>query len=338
MRVGNEFVITGLLMNLLACSSGSKNTDSSADSASGAAPSADTGIEDNVWTDPCPVDEREQRMIDVGDVSLNVACRGDGPTVLFLHGFPEFHYSWNAVMDELVADYRLVAPDQRGYNTSDKPEQLEAYELPHLTQDIVNLIPLISDEPVIVVAHDWGGPVGWSVAHHPDAKIKGFVAANGPHPQRFADLLATDPDQQEASAYMDWFRSSAAESFLTPEALASDFGFAEFLSEEELAIYTEAWSQPGAITGGLNWYRANDLNPDTVRAYMAELSPTIPVPVSVLWGLDDTAVLPQNAEGLEGYAPDLTVETFAGVDHWIEHRIPAEVARAVREVDSRSTK
>ena len=103
-----------------------------------------------------------------------------------------------------------------------------------------------------------------------------------------------------------------------------------------MVLYKEAWSQPGAITGGLNWYRANTpLDPDVIAASMESMLDEIPVPVSVMWGLDDTAVLPQNAEGLEHYAPDLEVETFEGVDHWIEHRIPEEVARGVRELAAR---
>ena len=295
----------------------------------------DTGtVDPNLWHSACPVDTHEQRMISVGDVSLNVACRGDGPTVVFLHGFPEFHYSWNAVMDELAEDYRLIAPDQRGYNLSDKPEAVEAYELPELTADIVALLPLVSAEPAIVVAHDWGGPVGWLVAHTPDAHLRGFLSTNGPHPLRFAELIATDADQQAASAYMTLFRSDAAENYLTTDTLAA--WFEGVLSEDDLAIYREAWEQPGAITGGLNWYRANELDVDVTQALIDERSPTIDVPVSVMWGSDDDAVLVQNAEGLEVYAPDLEVETFDGVDHWIEHRIPEEVAAAIRALDARA--
>jgi pimeloyl-ACP methyl ester carboxylesterase len=304
--------------------------------------STDSGVQatpeghSNTWFESCSIDEREQRMIDVGDVSLNVACRGAGETtVVFLHGFPEFHYSWNTVMDELADEYRLIAPDQRGYNTSDKPESVAEYTLDKLTEDVMNLLPLVSETPVILVAHDWGGPVGWTVAHTPDAHIRGFLAANGPHPLRFADLIANDADQQAASSYMDLFRSEFAEATLTPEFWAIQFNF---LSDEELAIYTEAWSQPGAITGGLNWYRANDLAPGSVEDVMDGRLEEIPVPVSVFWGLDDTAVLPQNAEGLDVYAPDLEVETFEGVDHWIEHRIPEQVARGIRELEARSSR
>jgi pimeloyl-ACP methyl ester carboxylesterase len=307
---------------LAACSGGSDSGASSVESSA-------------TWHEDCPADTMEERLVDLGEVRLNVACRGSGPTVLFLHGFPEFHYSWKSVMDELAGEYRLVAPDQRGYNLSDKPAEVEAYELPLLMQDMVELIPLVSSEPVLVVAHDWGGPVGWFLAHHPDAQVRGLLATNGPHPLRFAELIATDPEQQEASAYMDIFRSDAAEALLTPEVLAG-FGFSDFLSEEDLAHYMEAWAQPGAITGGLNWYRANTLEADAIESAMTGLSPTISVPVSVMWGLDDDAVLAPNAEGLDVYASDLVVETFEGVDHWIEHRIPAEVARGVRELDARA--
>jgi len=273
-------------------------------------------------------------MIDVGDVTLNVACRGDGPVVVLLHGFPEWSYAWDPVMDELAGEYRLIAPDQRGYNTSDKPEDVEDYELLTLTGDILALLPLVSDDPVLVVAHDWGGPVGWTVAHTPGAHIRGLLAANGPHPARLAELLATDKEQQAASSYMDLFRGESAESILTPEFLAT--WFTDVLSEEDLALYVEAWSQPGAITGGLNWYRANDLEPASVDAVMADLSETVQVPVLVQWGLADDALLPQNAEELDAFAPDLEVELLDGVDHWIEHRAPEEVARGVRELDARA--
>ena len=327
---------------ILACAwwgcTGTPKSPASPDGSEGttedSAGSVDTGPADEAWTEACPEDHIETRMVDVGAVALHVGCMGEGPVVVLLHGFPEFHYAWRQVMEDLAGEYRLIVPDQRGYNLSDKPEAIEDYALPLLTRDIVELIPRVSDDPVLLVAHDWGGPVGWLTAHHPDAQVRGILATNGPHPARFADLIATDPAQQEASAYMEFFRSPEAEAYLTPERLGRDFF--PFLSEEDLAAYTAAWSQPGAITGGLNWYRANSLEPDEIAAVMAEVNPTVPVPATVMWGLDDDAVLASNAEGLEPWVPDLEVETFAGVDHWIEHRIPGEVARGVRELDARA--
>lgn len=302
----------------------------------GAAPGAETGLADDgdaMWTEPCPMGESEQRMLSVGAIELNVACRGQGPTVVLLHGFPEWHRAWVPVMDLLEEEFRLIAPDQRGYNLSDKPPEVSDYALPLLAEDITTLLRLVSDEPVIVVAHDWGGPVGWMVAHTESANIRGLVATNGPHPVRFAQLIAEDPEQAEAAAYMDFFRSENAENHLTPEVMLS---WLDFLSEAEQARYLEALSQPGAITGGLNWYRANSLDQEVTAAYLDERSPTVPVPVSVLWGEDDDAVLVQNAAGLEPWVPDLEVQTFPGVDHWIGHRIPEEVAEAIRAMDARA--
>jgi pimeloyl-ACP methyl ester carboxylesterase len=295
-------------------------------------PSKDLEEDSSQWHSDCPIDTLEERVLNVGDISLNVACRGAGPTVVFLHGFPEFHYAWKPVMDRLADEFRLVAPDQRGYNLSDKPSEVEAYALPLLSQDVLNLLPLVSPDPVLLVAHDWGGPVGWMVAHHTEAHIRGFVAANGPHPARFAHLIENDPDQAEASSYMDYFRMESAEQFITPEVLSADFE--DLLSDEDLDIYFEAWSQPGAITGGLNWYRANELTTANIGAIMEDLSPTVSVPTVVMWGLEDEALLPANTEQLEPWVPNLQIETFTGVDHWIQHHIPEEIARVIRELDS----
>jgi pimeloyl-ACP methyl ester carboxylesterase len=297
-------------------------------------PALDTPTEPSLWHEPCPVDTTETRYLDVGEVQLHVACRGAGPTIVFLHGFPEFHYSWNKVMDELASEFRLVAPDQRGYNLSDKPEDVASYAIHNLVGDILTLLPMVSADPVIVVAHDWGGPVGWAVAHTPDAHLRGFIATNGPHPLRLAWLIENDPAQEAASGYVDFFKLEGSEAYFTEAVLAEQF--AGVLTDEELPIYMEAWFQPDAIKSGLNWYRANDLGLANIEAIMADYAPTVTVPTTVMWGLDDTALLPPNAEGLDAYVEDLVVETFEGVDHWIEHRIPAEIARAVREMDVRA--
>ena len=230
-----------------------------------------------------------------------------------------------------AGEFRLIAPDQRGYNTSDKPEDVAAYALPALVEDIMRLLPMVSAEPVILVAHDWGGPVGWLVAHDPAAHVRGFLSTNGPHPLRIAALLESDPAQQEASSYMAFFRTPLATDYLTVEVLREMF--AGVLSAEELTVYEAAWSQPGAIDAGLNWYRANELSVGATDGLLA--APTVTVPTTVLWGLEDEALLPQNAEGLEAYVDDLQVQTFEGVDHWIAHRVPEAIAQAIRDLHAR---
>jgi pimeloyl-ACP methyl ester carboxylesterase len=279
-----------------------------------------------LWTEACPADTVEFRTVDVGEVSLNVACRGSGPTLVLLHGFPEFWYGWNAVMDQLASKYRLIVPDQRGYNLSDKPEALEDYEIPHLVTDIVGLIDAVSADPVTVVAHDWGGAVAWGLANQHADKVDKLIILNAPHPDVFARELANNPAQQQASFYVEIVTAPTAETVLSD----NDYAFLTIalggvVSDEDMALYKEAWGQPGALTGMVNWYRANFKES---QLQIAE-SVTVDVPTLVLWGLADTALLPGNLEGLDEYVSDLTVHTFDGVSHWIAHEIPETVADAI---------
>jgi pimeloyl-ACP methyl ester carboxylesterase len=267
--------------------------------------------------------------VQLNELSLHYACQGervaDQPTILMLHGFPEFWMGWAEVMALLAPDHRVIAPDQRGYNSSDKPEALEDYELDHLVGDIGDLIDLIG-EPVILVGHDWGGAVAWAVAaEHPD-KLDRLVIANAPHMNVFGELLASDPAQQEAFSYLDLFMLDGADELLA----ANDFGlladmFEGVLSEEELAAYKEAWGQERAIEGGLNWYRANFV--DGLPASDAQLF--IEVPTLVLWGMDDTALLPSNLDGLDAWVEDLQIQEVPGATHWIAHEVPETVAGAI---------
>jgi len=287
-------------------------------------PENEKNVEERLFSN-CPIETAEEQLIDVGEVSLNVSCRGQGDTVVFLHGFPEFSYGWDKVMDELASEYRLIAPDQRGYNLSDKPSDISAYEIEYLVADAAALIQEISTEPVVLVAHDWGGPVGWLVAHQYPELLKGFLGANAPHPTIFAQLLESDTEQQEASEYMDWFRQDGVEDILAGNDYAGMISMFEgALSEEDIPRYKEAWAQEDAITGGLNWYRANIIDEQWVEPV------TVEVPTIVMWGLSDTALLPQNIDGLEEYVPQLNIQTYPDVDHWINHRIPEEIASSVR--------
>lgn len=277
------------------------------------------------WDEGCAVDAAEFRTIDVGEVSLNVACRGAGEeTVMLLHGFPEFWFGWDKVMDELAGEYRLIAPDLRGYNTSDKPFLVEEYALDHLLADAQGLLDAFG--PVTLVGHDWGGALAWGAA----AELEGIdrlVIMNAPHMNVFGDLLANDQEQQDAFSYLSLFTTDDFEDVMT----GNDFAIlvdtlGDALSDEEVAIYKEAWGQERAIEGGLNWYRANftDGLPNIDRELHVD------VPTHVLWGMDDDALLPKNMDGLGDYVSDLTTQEVPGATHWIAHEVPAVVADAIR--------
>jgi len=281
-----------------------------------------------LWTQDCPTEQPELRMVDVGEVTLQVACMGSGPTLVMLHGFPEYWYGGWEVARRLASDFRVLLPDQRGYNLSDKPSGLDPYRLQPLTDDIVGLIGAVSEEPVLLMAHDWGGAIGWQVAAQHGDLLRGLVIANAPHPDVFARELAENPDQQSASSYVLLLTSDNAEKTLS----ANDFGVLSYmmgdaLSDEELLLYKEAWGQPGALTGMLNWYRANF---DGLSLVLGDQPAVVDVPTRVLWGMQDTALLPGNLVGLENYVADLEVEEFPEASHWLLHERPEEVAASVR--------
>ena len=291
-------------------------------------PDPDVPRSGDPWADGCPLDAPDFRMIDVGEVTLNVACQGKGKTIILLHGFPEFWFGWHLVMDELATKYKVIAPDQRGYNLSDKPAEESAYVVTNLIGDILGLIDAVTDEPPLVVGHDWGGVVAWTLASVAGDKLAGLVIANGPHPNVFANELATNPEQQEASGYVKLLISAGSEAVLAADGYEafSKQVFTDAFSEEERAKYIEAWSQPGAMKAMIDWYRAN-FEDDGTAGFTGEIN--VSIPTLVLWGMADTALLPGNIVGLDEYVSDLQIIEFPTATHWIAHDEPVGVADAI---------
>src|SRR6185503_4273080 len=189
------------------------------------------------------------------------------PLIVFLHGFPEFWYEWKNQIAEFSRDHTAVAPDMRGYNLSSKPADLSAYQMPQLVEDVralaTELMKSTGGSTFTLVAHDWGGVVAWVFAAvHPEMLDK-LVIVNAPHPTIFAKLLREDAAQQRASGYMLMFRSPQAEATLSADnyerltAMVLGDGLKNgTVTEADKKMYVDAWSQPGALTGGLNYYRA----------------------------------------------------------------------------------
>ena len=204
-------------------------------------------------------------------MKLHCAVAGETgrPLMLFLHGFPEFWYAWRTPLEYFAArGWLALAPDQRGYNLSDRPAEVTAYRARLLVEDIRALAAHYSQEPFVLVAHDWGGAVAWGLAiAHPEL-VSHLVIVNSPHPYTFWRELVNNPAQRKASEYMLLFRSPKAERVLQENGYARLLGaFAEFgddvMSDSDRAAYIGAWSQPGALTGGLNYYRASPMYPPT---------------------------------------------------------------------------
>jgi pimeloyl-ACP methyl ester carboxylesterase len=257
-------------------------------------------------------------------IRLHVARSGEGPLMLFLHGFPEYWAMWRPMLEHFGArGWCAVAPDMRGYNLSDKPAEVEAYRAKHLGADVLALAAHYTKAPFVLVAHDWGGAIAWGVAIAKPKALSRLVMLNSPHPYIFWRELCNNPAQQAASQYMNLFRSPKAERVL------SENGYARLLSafadagEAWRESLVEAWSRPGALTGGLNYYRASPLyppSPEDPGAARLQLEPRdfmVRVPTLVVWGERDTALLPGCLEGLDALVPELRVVRVPDATHWV---------------------
>jgi len=276
----------------------------------------------------------------VNGLKLHTVEAGSGKLMLFVHGFPEFWLAWRRQLEEFGVDHHAVAFDMRGFNLSDKPAAVEAYRAKHLVEDIRQLVAHLGHTSCILVAHDWGGAVAWNVAALHPGLVEKLVILNAPHPAVFARELAHSEAQRKASAYMLMFRSPEAEAILSADhyaALSKLFSRGadrpSAFAPDEQAAYLKAWAQPGALTGGLNYYRASPLHPPIDKPGPA-IDPAafrITVPTLVIWGMRDSALLPGLLDGLDAYVPDLRIERIADATHWVAHEYPAEVNALIRD-------
>jgi epoxide hydrolase 4 len=277
----------------------------------------------------------------VNDVNLHYVSQGSGELMLFVHGFPEFWYAWKDQLEFFGRDRRAVALDTRGCNLSSKPEPVEAYRAKHQVEDLRALIEHLGYQSCIMVAHDWGGAAAWSFAAKHPAYLKKLVIINAPHPAVFAREFKHNPAQIQASQYMLLFREPKAERVMAEDnfrrmlAMLRGHGArADWLSAEDRRHYIEAWSQPGALTGALNYYRATPLHPPQpgdAEVAIERAAATVDVPTLVIWGERDPALLPGNLEGLEEYVPHLTIRRIAEGSHWVVHEQPALVNEYIAE-------
>ncbi len=281
---------------------------------------------------------------DVNGVRLHYVTAGKGKLIMFVHGFPEFWYEWKNQLAEFGQDYQAVAPDMRGYNLSSKPAEVDQYQVKYMVEDLRALAEKLGHKKFILVAHDWGGAIAWAFAiAHPEYLEK-LVIINAPHPGVFQRELRDNPAQQKASSYMLMFRGAQAEQTLSANnyALLVQIVLGEGLkngvfTEADKQAYIEAWSQPGALTGGLNYYRAARIGPpaagDTNAANFAAGLPSleVKVPTLVIWGEKDIALLTGNLEGLDKFVPNLTIKRIPDGTHWVIHEKPALVDGYIRE-------
>ncbi len=287
----------------------------------------------------------DDSIAEVNNIRLHYVSSGKGKLIMFLHGFPEFWAEWENQLIEFGKDHHAVAPDLRGYNLSSKPAGIENYGVGKIAKDLKALAAHLGHSKFILVAHDWGGGVAWYFANRYPDLLEKLIIINSPHPAVFARELLENPAQQNASQYMLMFRTPEAEKILTE----NNFGYLfdaltggaskRTMSESERAKYMEAWLQPGALTGGLNYYRVSPLYPPTSQADEERLKAivnldrklfAVTIPTLVIWGEEDTALTTGNLKGLEDYINDLTIERIPDGSHWVISEQPERINKLIR--------
>jgi pimeloyl-ACP methyl ester carboxylesterase len=272
------------------------------------------------------------RTLTANGVRLHAVEAGpeDGPLLLLLHGFPEFWYGWRRQIGPLAAaGFRVLAPDQRGYNHSDKPRRVSAYGLDTLVADVMGLIDAAGAEKAFLAGHDWGGAVAWwAGVTHPE-RIERLALLNIPHPRVMRRTLLRSAEQRRKSSYMFFFQLPG----LPERAFSKDgFAFAEkalrrssrpgTFTDEDLARYREAWGQPGAPRAMIHWYRAA-LRTQPRRPE----SPRVRVPALLIWGARDRFLGQEMAQPSVDLCDDGRLELIPEATHWVQHEEPERVNR-----------
>lgn len=275
----------------------------------------------------------EFSYIQTNGITLHVGTTGkqDGPLAILLHGFPEFWYSWREQIDSLVEQgYRVIVPDQRGYNKSDKPIGEQAYTVDALRDDVVGLIQSFGRDKAVIIGHDWGGVVAWHLAATRSEWVEKLVILNSPHPAVLKDTMKRKPVQFLKSLYVFFFQIPKLPEWLLQKnqfkrlkkALLSTSRPYAF-TEEDLELYKEAWSRQGSLTAMINWYRA-------LKAKQKQEDPAvITVPVKIIWGIHDSFLSLAIAEENEKQCTNVGT-VLVDATHWVHIEQPELVNDHIR--------
>jgi pimeloyl-ACP methyl ester carboxylesterase len=274
------------------------------------------------------------RFVEANGVRFHCVEAGSGPLVILLHGFPEFWYAWRHQLPSLAERSRVVAPDLRGYNLSDKPAG--GYALEQLVADVAALISALGAERASLVGHDWGGAIAWATAMWAPSRVDRLAILNAPHPGAYLRELRRNPRQWLKSWYIGFFQlprvpewALGRRNCLAIARMLRDSAVdRETFSRADLMEYRRAMCRPGALRSALAYYRALGRTPPWELARRIR---TINAPTLVIWGERDVALVPELAEGLERWVPNLRVEWVREAGHWIQHERPERVNRLLAE-------
>jgi pimeloyl-ACP methyl ester carboxylesterase len=284
----------------------------------------------------------QSQYITTNNIKLHVMTDGpeNGTAVILLHGFPEFYYGWRHQIPALVeAGFKVIVPDQRGYNLSDKPKGISAYDVDILAKDIIGLLDHFGIQKAKLVGHDWGAAVAWTVAlNHPE-RLEKLAILNVPHPDVMTDFVLHNRAQQKKSwyvfffqipLYVEWILSKNNFEYLAQILTGS--GRKNTFTEADVTEYKKTWSQKGALTGMLNWYRAA-VRRGLRSAFSRKKSPArrVHVPTIMLWGRRDVALSVDMTQPSIDLCDHGELTIYDKSTHWVQHDMSGEVNQKLVE-------
>ena len=266
--------------------------------------------------------------IQTNGIKLHYVTQGEGPLMLFLHGFPEFWYSWRHQIEAFSKSYKVVAIDMRGYNNSDKPKDKSAYALSELVKDVEGVIRGLGYERCVLVGHDWGGAIAWAFAYAHPQLLDQLIVLNLPHPAKFSQGLRT-PRQLLRSWYIALFQLPLLPEWLLQanhyaairSALKNQAVNPDAFTEEDLDAYVAAAAKPGALSGMLSYYR-NIFNP---KGFLNQTWGVLQVPTLMIWGENDAALGKELTYGTQDLVSDFEIRYIPECSHWVQQEQPALV-------------
>jgi pimeloyl-ACP methyl ester carboxylesterase len=267
----------------------------------------------------------ESGFADSGGVKIHYVTAGKGPLIVLIHGFPDFWYTWRAQFPELSRHHQVVAIDQRGYNLSDKPEGVENYTTDKLVGDVAAVIRHFGRDKAVVVGHDWGGLVAWTLAMTRPEMVERLIILNLPHPRGLYRELANNPAQQKASQYARDFQKPDAAARLKPETLVF-----WVKGDDARKVYLEAFKR-SSIEAMLNYYKANYPREPYRDAPGRDL-PQVKCPVLMIHGLEDVALLPGALNDTWKWIDaELTLVTIPKAGHFVQQEAADRVTRVMAD-------
>lgn len=283
-----------------------------------------------------------------GDTRLHYVEAGKGPLVMLYHGFPSFWYSWFDQMEVLKGRYRVVAVDGLGAGRSAKPTHLGPYRVARLAAQLDGLARhLNGPRQFVLVGHDWGAALAFAYAQAYPKRLQAVIGMSAPPYNQFLDLVRTNADQQKRSQYMQLFRTVTLDDIrerkLTEQIWQQSYGSLIArgdLSRDEGALFRAALSDPLAVNGGMNWYRANmpPISKITAATYWPRGKPLIRVPALLVWGEEDGTFVPEFLVKLTDYAPKVEILRLPGINHWTPMEQPRAANTAIENFLSRHSR